>query len=417
MGGDMNKKEFDVGFSRRQFPFFDTSESGDWAFFDNAGGTLPCRQVVEKLEYFYRYNKVQPYGDSAIANAAGKQMDRGRQVIKDLLGVPLDTITIGPSTTQNLNTLSQACVGFLNRDDEIIISEQDHEANIGGWERAANLSGARLRLWTVNPEDGELYLDDLEKLINDKTKILCVTQSSNIIGTVNPIGKIIEMGHAAGAKVVIDAVSYAPHMWPDLSRTTADAYCFSTYKTYATHQGIMYVDPQFLDQLTPQCHFFNTYRPWSRLDTAGPDHASIAALAGLEDYFELIYNHHFQDLYLPLHLKAGKVSELMNQHENALCKLLLESLSHLPVGILGRSTMEGREANVSLYSEKMDSAAICRKIAEKGVSAKHGHFYAYRVTRRMGLDPDDGVVRISFAHYNTMEETYRLISALEKILG
>ena len=163
MNNFVDQVTFDVDFARKQFPFFESKTAEGWAFFDNAGGTFPCRPVVEKLDYFYRYNKVQPYGDNPIAAAAGEQMDQGRQVIKELLGVPLDTITIGPSSTQNLNTLSAACTGFLKSGDEIIVSEQDHEANIGGWERVATLTGASLKLWTVK-KDGDLDLQDLETL-------------------------------------------------------------------------------------------------------------------------------------------------------------------------------------------------------------------------------------------------------------
>ena len=408
---------FDADFARRQFPVFDRAQSKEWAFFDNAGGTFPCRPVVEKLEYFYRHIKVQPYGHNALADTAGEQMDRGRSVISELTGAAVDTITIGPSTTQNLNTLSTACAGFLSKGDEIIISEQDHESNIGGWERVANLTGAQLKLWTVNETDGELDLTGLEQLIGRKTKIICVTHSSNIIGTVNPIDLIIEMGHNAGAKVIIDGVSFAPHRWPDLLAVKADAYCFSTYKTYATHQGIMYVSPEFLEILEPQCHFFNRSRPWSRLDAAGPDHASIAALAGLKDYFETLYAHHFETPGLTLNKKASMVSDLMNSHELSLCETLLEALSHLPVKIFGKTTVQGREANIALVSKHHPSFQLSERIGKMGIAAKHGHFYAYRVLKKLGLDPDDGVLRLSFAHYNTKSETDRLINALITALG
>ena len=411
MANSTDQLIFDVDFARKQFPFFDLDQSNEWAFFDNAGGTFPCRPVIDKLEHFYKNNKVQPYGDNALAHAAGEQMDKGRKMISDLLGVTMDTITIGPSTTQNLNTLSSACAKFLSKNDEIIISEQDHEANIGGWERVAKHTGANLNLWEVNESTGELDLASLEKLLNSNTKIICVTHSSNIIGTVNPIGQIIDMGHSVGAKVIIDGVSYAPHRWPDLANTKADAYCFSTYKTYATHQGIMYVSPDFLEMLQPQCH-----RPWSQLDAAGPDHAGIAALAGLGDYFEILYDHHFEKSELPLNVKVSMISDLMNSHEASLCNVLLERLTDLPTRIFGKNTMQGREANIALISQNATSAQLSTLLGKRGIATKHGHFYAYRILKKMGLDPDDGVLRLSFAHYNTMKETERLVTALTDIL-
>ena len=178
----------------------------------------------------------------------------------------------------------------------------------------------------------------------------------------------------------------------------------------------MYVSPDFLEMLDPQCHFFNAYRPWSQLDAAGPDHAGIAALAGLGDYFETLYDHHFEKSDLTLNIKALMVSNLMNSHETALCKLLLEKLTHLPTRIFGKDTIQGREANVALISENHTSARLSTLMGKKGIATKHGHFYAYRILKKMGLNPDDGVLRLSFAHYNTMNETTRLIDALTDIL-
>ena len=177
----LDRNFFDVDFARQQFPFFELDQSKQWSFFDNAGGTFACRSVVDKLTYFYQANKVQPYGDNALAAAAGEQMDIGRRVIAELLGVPIETLTIGPSTTQNINTLSIACMTLLKMGDEIIVSEQDHEANIGAWERVAQQTGATLHFWRVNAKDGELDLARFEKLLNIRTKIVCVTHSSNII--------------------------------------------------------------------------------------------------------------------------------------------------------------------------------------------------------------------------------------------
>ena len=417
MNSENDIRALDIDFVRQQFPFFKTSEAKDWAFFENAGGTFPCGAVVDRLTHFYRETKVQPCAHNALAAAASEQMDAGRCVIAALLGVPESTLTLGPSTTQNFNTLSAACADFLEKGDEILVSEQDHEANIGGWERLAERTGAVLRFWSINPETGELELATFEKCLNEKTKIVSVTHSSNIIGTINPIREIVCAGHRVGAKVVIDGVSYAPHAWPDILETGADAYGFSTYKTFATHLGVLYVAPDFLEQLTPQCHFFNIGKPSAHLDSAGPDHASIAALAGLGDFFETLHDHHLDTPALPPHQKARAVSRLMHQHEQSLCTLLLEALDRLPVRILGKPTMDGREANVSFLADAHPATALATSLGEKDIALGCGHFYAFRLLKTLGIDTNDGVLRVSFAHYNTKEETLRLIAVLESILN
>ena len=413
---EADRNVFDVDFARKQFPFFELDASKEWAFFDNAGGTFPCSSVVDRLTYFYRHNKVQPYGDNALATAAGEQMDEGRSVMAELLGIPTETLTIGPSTTQNLNTLSIACASFLAKGDEIIVSEQDHEANIGAWERIARQTGATLHIWPANAKDGELDLADLEELLSKRTRIICVTHCSNIIGTINPVQKIARLGHSLGARVVIDGVSRAPHNWPDILSTGADVYCFSTYKTFATHLGMMYVASDFLEELTPQCHFFNVEKKFARLDAAGPDHALIAALAGLGEFFQTLHSHHFGASDKTLNLKASKISALMNQHEMSLCKTLLESLNQLPIRVIGRSSVAGREANVSLVCPAVSSSSFASLLAKKGIATKNAHFYAYRLLKKLGANTDEGVVRFSFAHYNTKDDVMRLVDALANIL-
>ncbi len=118
---------------------------------------------------------------------------------------------------------------------------------------------------------------------------------------------------------------------------------------------------------------------------------------------------------MPLNKKASKISNLMNSHETSLCKVLLERLAQLPTRIFGKNTMQGREANIALISKNHTSAQLSNLIGKKGIATKHGHFYAYRILKKMGLDPDDGVLRLSFAHYNTMNETIRLVNALTDI--
>jgi selenocysteine lyase/cysteine desulfurase len=408
---------FDVDFARAQFPAFASGLPAAWAHFDNAGGTYTCGAVLDRLTQFYRNNKVQPYGANALAAAAGEQMDEGRRTMAELLGVPMETLTLGPSTTQNINTLCIAAAAFVGRGDEIVVSEQDHEANIGGWERLARLTGATLRIWPADPESGELDLADLEKTLSRRTRVVSVTHSSNIIGTVNPIGDVVRLARGAGARVVVDGVSYAPHQWPDIASYGVDAYCFSTYKTFATHLGVMYVSPDFMEQLTPQCHYFNAHKPWARLDAAGPDHASIAALAGLGEYFRILHRHHFGPSDKPLNAMALEVLGLMHRHEAALAEMLLDTLRRLPVRVIGRADMNGREANVSFVSAAHSSASLAAALARKGIATKHSHFYAYRLIEKLGIaDPADGVLRLSFAHYNTQDETRRLIDALTHAL-
>ncbi len=411
-------KQLDSDFVRSQFPVFQTELGQKIGFLDNAGGSYVAGAVINRLTDFYTNYKVQPYGANPISNRAGEAMDEGRRTMAALLHVSPDLVTLGASSTQCFNTLSAACAPLVQKGSEVVVSEQDHESNIGGWERLCRQQGAELRFWKVDPTTGELALDDLEKLLSDKTAIVAVTHSSNIIGTINPIKEIAERVHQVKARLVVDGVSYAPHSWPILDDLGADAYVFSTYKTYGTHQGVMVVKEDFLETLAPQCHFFNVPYPNKRLDSAGPDHAAIAALAGIGDYFEALYTHHLgQAEQVPLYQKAREVSALMNQHENDLCDYLLERLNQLPLRILGRTSTHQREANISLSCPTVSSKYLADGLTNYNIAAKNGHFYAYRLLQAMGVqDMNDGVLRISLSHYNTMEEIERCAVGIQELI-
>ncbi|MDD9874936.1 MAG: aminotransferase class V-fold PLP-dependent enzyme, partial [Gammaproteobacteria bacterium] len=125
------------------------------------------------------------------------------------------------------------------------------------FERLCRRNDAELAVWAVDPRSGELSLDDLRGLLDERVKVVCMTHSSNIIGSVNPVEEGGGLCRGHGGRVLIDGVSYAPHQWPDLPALQPDAYCFSADKTYATHLGVMYKAPGFAETLEPQCHYFN----------------------------------------------------------------------------------------------------------------------------------------------------------------
>lgn len=405
----------DVEYVRSCFPAFEQPLPRKTALFENAGGSYVAGAVLNRYFHFYMANKVQPYGASEICRVAGEQMDAGRQSMADLLGVSAESLTLGPSTTQNFNTLAVACSAIVDRGDSVIVTDQDHEANIGAWERLCERRGATLRIWSIDSQ-GELRMENLAPLIDESVKIICMTHSSNIVGSINPVEEVIALAKPKSIRVILDGVSFAPHQWPAIPRLKPDAYCFSTYKTYATHLGVMYVAPEFAELLDPQCHYFNLKYPEKRFDAAGPDHASIAALAGLEEYFSDSHKHHFGHSFESLYDRTQEISKLMHRHETELCQLLLDGIADLPLSILGRDTMQGREANVAMWSSDRSSASLSSALAKADIAAGHGNFYAKRLLEKAGIaDSEDGVLRISFSHYNTREETERVVDVLRQV--
>jgi selenocysteine lyase/cysteine desulfurase len=213
-----------VEFCRSHFPAL---ESG-WVFLENAGGTLAPRQVVDRVTNFMTYNLVQPHGGYDVSLAASERIDEGRTVLAALINAGEDEIVVGPSTTSNVYVLSHALRPLLQPGDEIIVTNQDHEANNGAW-RNLVANGIRVREWRMNAETDDLEIEDLEALLGERTKLVCFTHCSNIVGLIHDVKEIARIVHQAGALVCVDGVS-AP-IWGCF---TASAICWSCWRTRAT---------------------------------------------------------------------------------------------------------------------------------------------------------------------------------------
>lgn len=406
--------KLDVEFVREQFPAFAEPSLARAAFFENAGGSYTCGPVIHRLTRFYRERKVQPYASYDPSRVGGEEMDQARFRMAALLGVATDEVSFGPSTTQNTYVLSQAFREFLSPGDAIVVTNQDHEANSGPWRRLAN-SGIEVREWQVDPETGHLNPEDLDELLDGPVRLLCFPHSSNIVGEVNDAAAITAKAHAAGAFVCVDGVSYAPHGFVNVGELGADIYLFSSYKTYGPHQGIMVIRRELGEQLPNQAHVFNGDVLYKRFTPAGPDHAQVAASAGIADYVDLIYTHHF-DTHAEPAQRARAVHDLMRSHETELLHPLLDFLSSKnSVRLLGPDRANQKVPTVAVALDQ-PGRRIAQQLAAHDINLDGGDFYAGRVIQAMGIDPDHGVLRMSFVHYTTEHDVERLIAALDKVL-
>jgi len=404
----------DLDFVRAQFPAFSQEDLNGWAFFENAGGSYACKQVIDRLERYYRETKVQPYGCYPASKRAGEEMDSARARLAGLLNVETDELSFGPSTSQNTYVLANAIRAGLKDGDEIIVTNQDHEANSGVWRRLAG-EGAIIREWQVDPQTGSLDLADLDKLLNERTILVTMPHCSNIVAEINDVAAAAEKAHAVGALLVVDGVSFAPHGLPDVKSTGADIYLFSLYKTFAPHQGAMVIRSHVFEKLENQAHFFNAGYSGKRFTPAGPDHAQISATNGLADYYETIYAHHFSD-DADLAEKARKVNALFAAHEKALAEKLLTYLrSRNDLRILGPTTADNRAATIAVATDK-PATKIAAALAEHKIMAGASDFYAVRLLEAMNVPTDPGALRLSFVHYTSEAEIDQLIDALDEVL-
>jgi cysteine desulfurase family protein (TIGR01976 family) len=404
----------DVDFVRAQFPAFAEPSLAGQAFFENAGGSYACMQVIDRLTRYWRARKVQPYAPYVASQAAGEEMDEARARLAAMLGVATDELSFGPSTSQNSYVLAQAFRGLLAAGDAIVVTDQDHEANSGVWRRLA-ADGLEIREWRIDPASGRLDPDGLAALLDARVRLVCFPHCSNVIGEVNDVAEIARMAHGAGAWACVDGVSYAPHGLPDVGALGADIYLFSAYKTYGPHQGVMVVRRSLAEALPNQGHYFNADVASKRLTPAGPDHAQVAASAGIPDYVEALHARHFDDVPEP-RLVAARVHDLQRAHEARLLAPLLGWLgARNDVRVLGPATAEARVPTVSVLCDR-PGEAVAAALAPHGIMAGGGHFYAVRPLEALGIDPAHGVLRLSFVHYTSAEEIDRLIAALDAVL-
>ena len=407
----------DVDYVKSQFPAFSDPLSSKWSFFENAGGSYVPMNVIKHLNNFMTSTKVQPYAEFDISKIAGNNMDKATELFAEMINARKDEIIIGASTTMNMYVLSNAMKHFIKPGDEVIVTNQDHEANIGAWRRLESY-GAVIKEWKINTENAELEIEDLKALLTNKTKIVAVTHCSNIVGSINNLQSIAKLVHKYNAFLVGDGVSYAPHGLPNVKDLDVDFYTFSLYKTYGPHLGLLYGKKEILNQLPNQNHEFLEGDVPYTLNPGGPNHEELSCLVGIYEYFNNLYNHHFPDENNTLRKKIEKINELISNHEEQIANPLLEYLnSRNDIKLIGKKKIENknRAPTIAFTFVNQSSKKISDQLVKNGIATRNDNFYAWRCLKALGIDVDDGVVRTSMVHYNTHEDVEKLISVLKKI--
>jgi selenocysteine lyase/cysteine desulfurase len=407
-------KAIDISYVRNQFPAFKEAYLAGVSHFENAGGSYACGPVIERLTRYYRETKVQPYGAHRVSQRAGEEMDLAHRRLADYLGVDDEEVHLGPSTSQNTYVLAQAVLKRLQPGDEIIVTNQDHEANNGVWRRLGEY-GIVIREWQINPETGSLDPDDLDNLLSARTKVVAFTHCSNIVAEINPVADICARVHATAAITIVDGVSYAPHGLPDVRQLGADIYLFSLYKVFGPHLGVMAIKRNVMEWLGNQGHYFNGACVHKWFVPAGPDHAQVSATNGVADYFDALHHHH--NPAAAADTKAAEVRALLRNAELLNLQPVLDFCrDDRRVRLIGPDQADRRAPTVSVHTLKASPLEIATGLADHGIIAGAGHFYAVRLLEALGLDPDVGVLRLSFVHYTSHAEIQHMLATLDQLL-
>ena len=409
--------KLDIDYVRSKFPAFDDPICKDWTFFENAGGSYVPQTVIDELNKFMTSTKVQPYAEYPMSKMAGNKMDQATLLFSKMINAKNNEILIGGSTSINLYVLSNALKKSLKPGDEIIVTNQDHEANISPWRRLEE-DGAIIKEWKINTKTAELEINELEKLLSNKTKIVAVTHCSNIVGSINNLRRISDLAHQKNAIVIGDGVSYAPHGFPDIKDLGVDFYTFSLYKTYGPHLALLYGKEDLIKKLPNQNHqFLEGIYPYT-INPGGPNHEELVSLIGIHDYMMNLYSHHFSVGKLSIREKISEINNLISRHEEELANPILEYISkRKDLKLIGKDKIfkKNRAPTISFTSNNISSKKISDILVAENIATRNDNFYAWRCLEALKINTDDGVVRISLTHYNTMDETNKLLRALDLI--
>lgn len=405
----------DMSYVRSQFPML-----GDgYAYLDNAGGSAVLGRVADRVRDYLLNSSVQlgaSYGGSA---AAGARVMEARESVAQLINAyhPEECV-MGGSTTHLLQILCRAIASSINSGDEIIVTNCDHEANIGPWQRLCEERGATLRVWSVDPSSLELELKDLDALLNSRTRYVAMTHASNILGSVNPVAEVARRVHAVGGKVCVDAVAYAPHRLVDVQASGADYYVFSFYKVFGPHFAVLWGHRDALLELPSLNHFFigQEVIPY-KLQPGNLNYELSYGCMGISDYL-LDIGQRLGATGTPRQMMQAAF-DAFEEQEDLLAETLLAFLRDAPgVRIIGkpRVTAGDRVPTISFVVEGVQSEAIVRRIDAAQIGIRFGDFYARHLIEELGLTQYGGVVRVSIAHYNTVDEMQRLVEHLARAI-
>lgn len=388
----------------------------DLVFLENAGGSQVPGVVVDAIRDYMLRSYVQLGAGYERSRRATELVDSTHAWISRLMRGAKGKVILGPSTTALMHVLAGCYRQILRPGQSIVLAQTGHEANMGPW-RLLEAHGIDVRIWPVDATSFECSLETLNGVLDEHTALVCFPHVSNLLGDVVDVAALTDRVHAAGARVVVDGVAYAPHRRIDCEEWDVDWYVYSTYKVYGPHAAALYGRTDAIASVTGPNHFFidDDDVPY-KFELGGPNHESCAGLLALERYLA-----HVIDVAPSTTLddaQLGQAFDHMTALEREPTQRLVDFLaSKKKVRIIGPAhAKDARVGTVSFVHADKSSRAITASVDRSRIAIRHGHMYAYDLCEGLGLEPEDGVVRVSLVHYNTPQEIDALIEVLDPVL-
>jgi cysteine desulfurase family protein (TIGR01976 family) len=400
--------------------------AADAIFFDNPGGTQVARETLERMQRYLLSTNANHGGAFHTSRESDAVVSEARQAVADFLNAARpEEIIFGQNMTSLTLHMSRSLARTLNPGDEIVVTRLDHDANIAPWLLIAEDRGCNVRWVDIHPEDCTLDMEEMERQITPRTRIVAVGYASNAVGTINDVQRVVQLAHQAGALCYIDAVQFAPHKAIDVQALDCDFLACSAYKFFGPHTGILYGKYDLLDRLTAYKVRPAGNLPPDKFETGTQSFESIAGVLGTMEYFAWVgttFGGQFAGRYPDLSgrrlaLKQGMAA--IEEYETDINRALLDGLSSVPglrlLGIADPQRMNQRVPTFSFTLEGWHPRTVSEMLDRAGIYIWDGNFYALAVTERLGLEDKGGIVRVGLTHYNTRVEIDKLVDVLLSI--
>lgn len=395
---------------RQQFPALERLEGNQWVIYADApGGTQVPISVISAMSDYQQAGTANLGGYFATSKETMALIGQTRDAAGQLLNAPADSIAFGANMTSLTFALSRAIARTWQKGDEIIVSSLDHDANITPWVLAAEERGCTVRTMEFTASQN-LCVTELERLLSRRTRLVAFTLASNVTGSITPAAELIKAAHSVNALVHVDAVHYTAHRLPDVQALDADFLACSAYKFCGPYLGLMYGRPELLGSLKPyKVRAANDQPPW-RWETGTQNFTAITGLLACIKYHGwLTGSDHDRN---GLQASASWIEE----HERQLSQRFLDGLKHMAgFTLYGSDTTVGRTPTFALAHHRQSSARLAQRLARHGIYTWSGHFYALDLLDRLNLQERDGLLRIGFVHYHSLEEIDRVLNVLDDI--
>ena len=423
-------KSYNIDLIRNQFPALAQSSDGKpWIFFDNPGGTQVPQQVIDAISRCLVESNANLGGAFITSQRADAVVVEAHQAMADFLNAKsASEIIFGQNSTTLTFHMSRTLGQILKPGDEIILTEMEHDANVTPWELLARDLNLEIKRLPFNTETFEFDLDNLEALIGDKTRLLCLNHSSNMLGTINDVKAAVKIAHKHGVLVYVDAVQYAPHAPLDVQDLGCDFLMCSPYKFFGPHMGVLWARSEILEDLKPYKLRATTSARPDCYELGTLSHEAMAGVTAAVDYFawigsELADDQH-RDKWQQFSGRRQMVHAAMDylfEYELHLTQHFIAGLLQIPgitvQGITDPSAMERRVPTISFTIVDMDPEKLAIHLASENIFVWHGHNYAIEPAKALNIYDSGSVLRVGLAHYNTQQEVDLTLQAIRQFVS